>query len=489
MYFGIFLAKVGRRYRSSLLEQFLHSEACDALGPRGIRCSHPAGVTGLWFARDDPGMGCYRCPYFAGGPSKCAMAFPQPIGRRLHLCLLLYKSFDEAVAKAGRAVANHWVGVRAALATSLVQDSRRFRGRRDQRCVTTLAASEWVARFQLLQQARHRAAQRRKHTEHTQETRDMPPSLQRNQTSAFLRDGQQLCGPYQVGACTHVLEDDCPAVHRCAIVLKSGRVRGGRHQGDSCWDRRALMVADLPPLPVTSPPQGGYPASGRPSRARPRPSSKKRSQPPPEPLVPPKRQKMAPPEPAGPPPTMVRYTGVASSSSASSSAGNACEARFDLLATLNGRHAERPTKIWESSTGGCLWLSGIPTPLTVNEFPSVDLQLVSLHSLEKKGGVGIPGAAVRHIHLTHRQKRDAQWQSSWPLARRLLLADGQVLIHCVAGKHRAAGLSVVMRALLTKETLAQSHAHILRRRSVEVEKLLTNRSIAAWLHGIYQNAL
>ena len=277
MYFGIFLAKVGRRYRSSLLEQFLHSEACDALGPRGIRCSHPAGVTGLWFARDDPGMGCYRCPYFAGGPSKCAMAFPQPIGRRLHLCLLLYKSFDEAVAKAGRAVANHWVGVRAALATSLVQDSRRFRGRRDQRCVTTLAASEWVARFQLLQQARHRAAQRRKHTEHTQETRDMPPSLQRNQTSAFLRDGQQLCGPYQVGACTHVLEDDCPAVHRCAIVLKSGRVCGGRHQGDSCWDRRALMVADLPPLPVTSPPQGGYPASGRPSRARPRPSSKKRS--------------------------------------------------------------------------------------------------------------------------------------------------------------------------------------------------------------------
>ena len=87
-----------------------------------------------------------------------------------------FKSFEEAVAKAGRTVANHWVEVRAALARSLVQDSGRFRGRRDQRCVTTLAAPEWVARFQLLQQARHRAAQRRKHTEHTQQTRDMPPS-------------------------------------------------------------------------------------------------------------------------------------------------------------------------------------------------------------------------------------------------------------------------------------------------------------------------
>ena len=388
---------------------------------------------------------------------------------------------------AGRPVANHWVEVRAALATPLVQDAGRFRGRRDQRCVTTLAASEWAARFRLLQQTRHQAKQRRKHTEHTKETQDMPPSLQQKQTSAFLRDGQQLCGPYQVGACTHASEDDCPAVHRCAIVLRTGRVCGGRRPGNSCWDRRALMVADLPVLPETSPQQGGDPARVRPSSAKARPSSKQRSQPPPQPEVPPSRKRMAPSEPAGPPPTRVRYTGVASSS-ASSSAHNAAEARFDLLATIDGRYAERPTKIWENSTGGCLWLSGIPTSWTVDEFPAVDLQLVCLESLTKKGGVCIPGAAVRHIHVTHPHKREQQWQSAWMLAERLLREDKQVLIHCVAGRHRAAGLSVVMRALLARETLEQSHAHILRQRAVEVEKLLANRSIAAWLRSIYQNA-
>ena len=288
---------------------------------------------------------------------------------------------------AGRPVANHWVEVRAALATPLVQDPGRFRGRRDQRCVTTLAASEWAARFRLLQQTRHQAKQRRKHTEHTKETQDMPPSLQQKQTSAFLRDGQQLCGPYQVGACTHASEDDCPAV-----VLRTGRVCGGRHPGNSCWDRRALMVADLPVLPETSPQQGGDPACVRPSSAKATPSSKQRSQPPPEPEVPPSRKRMAPPEPAGPPPTRVRYTGVASSS-ASSSAHNAAEARFDLLATIDGRYAERPTKIWENSTGGCLWLSGIPTSWTLDEFQAVGSgPPISLSGIfDKKGRRLYPG--------------------------------------------------------------------------------------------------
>ena len=311
---------------------------------------------------------CWRtCDRCNGAPSTdWKMTTPLPIPSRAMRRQSLWQAVQLPTIK---------VEVRAALATPLVQDPGRFRGRRDQRCVTTLAASEWAARFRLLQQTRHQAKQRRKHTEHTKETQDMPPSLQQKQTSAFLRDGQQLCGPYQVGACTHASEDDCPAVHRCAIVLRTGRVCGGRHPGNSCWDRRALMVADLPVLPETSPQQGGDPARVRPSSAKARPSSKQRSQPPPEPEVPPSRKRMAPPEPAGPPPTRVRYTGVASSS-ASSSAHNAAEARFDLLATIDGRYAERPTKIWENSTGGCLWVSGIPTSWTVDEFPAVDLQLV-----------------------------------------------------------------------------------------------------------------
>lgn len=43
-----------------------------------------------------------------------------------------FKSYEQANTMAGRQVANHWVEVRAALAAPLVQDSRRFRGRRDQ---------------------------------------------------------------------------------------------------------------------------------------------------------------------------------------------------------------------------------------------------------------------------------------------------------------------------------------------------------------------
>ena len=63
------------------------------------------------------------------------------------------------------------------------------------------------------------------------------------QLSSFLKDGSLLCGAYQHGRCSQ-WENGCGAGHRCAVLLQSGRVCGGRHTAQSCRDKRYRPVED-----------------------------------------------------------------------------------------------------------------------------------------------------------------------------------------------------------------------------------------------------
>ena len=75
------------------------------------------------------------------------------------------------------------------------------------------------------------------------EARSMPSTLGDKVLSAFMRNGQALCGAFQIGRCSRT-EQQCRGLHKCAVVLKSARVCGGRHPACECHDKRFLHAGD-----------------------------------------------------------------------------------------------------------------------------------------------------------------------------------------------------------------------------------------------------
>lgn len=71
----------------------------------------------------------------------------------------------------------------------------------------------------------------------TATVRSMPDAIAGKLTTAYMRDGTGLCGAYQLGRC----QDDssqCQGVHKCAIMLRTGRACGGSHPAQACFDKR-----------------------------------------------------------------------------------------------------------------------------------------------------------------------------------------------------------------------------------------------------------
>jgi len=57
----------------------------------------------------------------------------------------------------------------------------------------------------------------------------------------------------------------------------------------------------------------------------------------------------------------------------------------------------------------------------------------------------------------------------------------EVLLHCVAGKHRAAGIAVLCRAVLCGESLIEAENHIKQVRRIDLPGLVKDKSIGEWL--------
>lgn len=115
-----------------------------------------------------------------------------------------------------------------------------------------VTALDMARRFAVSQVLREKAAKRREAAHGAEAIRSMPNHLQGKQLSSFLRDGKLLCGAWQSNRCTRD-ESACGAAHRCAVMLKSGRVCGGKHQAMVCRDRRALLVTGTPAVPKEEP--------------------------------------------------------------------------------------------------------------------------------------------------------------------------------------------------------------------------------------------
>lgn len=321
-----------------------------------------------------------------------------------------------------------------------------------------LSAAEIKDRFKLTTALKHRAAQLRQQSEGTHVVKTMPAVLAGRTMSAFMKDGSPLCAAFQQGRCGRDPEL-CKGKHKCAAVLKSGRVCGGNHPGQECRDHRVIRQAD----------QGEV-----------RPTAK---------------QQPKPPEPPGPPPKKAKKAAVTLPTATQPSTTlteeeQAMETKLDRWATNRGKTAQRPSPIWRSRQGGTLWLSGLPTKDTVSYFPQVSLQIACFHqSVQDKGGVAIPKAMQMTVAPSSRKDREPQWRLAWPVIKSSLQSGESVLVHCVAGRHRAAGVSVLARSLLAGESLEDAERAISAVREIDMAGLLKDYTVGPWMADMKRTSL
>ena len=341
-----------------------------------------------------------------------------------------------------------------------------------------ISPGEALTKFKLSKSMMARAAQLKQRAARAAEVRAMPATLGDKVLSAFLKNGETLCGAYQIHRCGRS-DEQCDALHKCAVVLRSARVCGGRHAASDCHDKRYLKADNQTPtkkeevaLPLAK--EGRLPKSrkkeagsstakeGRLPQPKKRPQPKSPDHPPPA-----KRARSEPP--------------VVDNSQD--------EALYDRLATTKGKTAQKPTLILRSANGGAIWLSGLPTVATLGAFPAVSLQVCCFSEpLERRGGVRCPGAQCLVMAPTDKERRDDQWKELWPLLRQTYLGGESILIHCMAGRHRAAGIAVLVRSLLKDCTIEESDSVISAQRDIEFNKLVSTKHVADWIWCTYRHA-
>ena len=203
-----------------------------------------------------------------------------------------------------------------------------------------ISPGEALTKFKLSKAMMARAAKLKDKAVRAAEARAMPSTLGDRVLSAFLKNGQPLCGAFQLHRCGKH-ESQCEAWHKCAVVLRSARVCGGRHAACDCHDKRAVCC---------------------------------------------------------------------------------------------------------------------------------------------------PGAQCKVMAPTDKDNRDRQWKEVWPLIRQTCFGGESTLIHCMAGRHRAAGIAILVRSLLQDCTMEESDSSISSLRDIEFDRLIQTRHVADWLWYSYRRS-
>ena len=213
-----------------------------------------------------------------------------------------------------------------------------------------ISRDEARERFTLATSLKARAAKLRKEAKESPAVRSMPDEIKGKVLSAYLKSGEALCGAYQLKCCK-LEESQCTGQHRCAVLLKSGRICGGWHPASECWDKRAFKSTDQETQP----------------ESQPKIAPKKRP-----------TQKEKPAEPAGAPPAKKQKhqeAGKAPPALPLQLEPSRGDAYFDYLAGKQRRHDQAPSVIYRSQAGGVLWLGPLPVVETQAMFPRVTLQV------------------------------------------------------------------------------------------------------------------
>ena len=377
-------------------------------------------------------------------------------------------------------------------------------------------AAELMQRAQKKRGAVAKAAPLPVAVEEQRRDRDLPPTLGKFVLTQFLKSGTRLCTDFNLGEC-HT--EPCPHAHLCAVLLQSGRACGGKHAAKGCWGKRAMKPSTMagrapaepsaaasastkeerpPSAPAVDRPAEGAsssaskrPAPSDPAPPAPRPAKKAKPASKPgakapvqaAPLMPPVSKARAKPSPV----PAAELPAVADVPQLEipevTPAGDLPNREFDRLATCHGKTAEAPSLIYQNAMGGQLFLAGMPTEATQARFPRCDLQVVCFpETLQNRGGVRLRGAQVLYMSIASNDRRDREWNEAWPRVKNSLWHGDSVVIHCLAGKHRAATFGAMLVALLQRSSLDAAMRTIKTRRYVEIDKALRDRNLSNWVH-------
>ena len=92
------------------------------------------------------------------------------------------------------------------------------------------------------------------------------------------------------------------------------------------------------------------------------------------------------------------------------------------------------------------------------------------------------GATLRKFAIAHPDRRDEQWRDLFPLLCNTLWGGEDVLLHCISGRHRAAGTACMFRAILLRERFEAAWDYLASVRDVDIQGLLRDRALAGWIH-------
>ena len=97
-------------------------------------------------------------------------------------------------------------------------------------------------RFELTTAMRSRTQKRKAEAMAPSAEGAMPDEIQGKVLTAFMKNGAPLCSSFQTRSCIHQA-GDCAKLHKCAVVLRTGRACGGSHAAYDCFDKRAVQAA------------------------------------------------------------------------------------------------------------------------------------------------------------------------------------------------------------------------------------------------------
>ncbi len=95
----------------------------------------------------------------------------------------------------------------------------------------------------------------------------------------------------------------------------------------------------------------------------------------------------------------------------------------------------------------------------------------------------------RDVTPTWVAARTDQWRLVWPLLRQSFHAGESILIHCKVGRHRGAAIGTLTRAILAQETIEESDRWIRDRRDTELEKVVNQHNVGAWLQEMRRQSV
>ena len=273
--------------------------------------------------------------------------------------------------------------------------------------------------------------------------RAMPSRLGEIFLTGHLKNGTALCPDFNTGECR---QDPCAREHLCAMLQQTGRACGGRHPASECRAKRRMTEAKLRelglPVPADPAEVGATRPAGAPSEA---PAQKRRRiLPPPLPIA-----------PAGP----------------MSSRPSAEELR-------EAAAADRVVEVKDAEIGEVPASVDTRRPAEAAELPGNFLEIPECLGLNPADSKWDRLATVwgKYFAIAHADRRQEDWDRVWPLVRRSLYHGDVVIVHCMAGRHRAALAAAMWLAMLEGISLADAAG------DVEITKTLQDRKLAGWVH-------